>query len=48
MASVKPEMTHDEAHRYCYDLAQRLARTYPRRYTLSAATKERPGHLFID
>jgi bifunctional non-homologous end joining protein LigD len=48
MAPVEPEMTHDEAHRTCRGLAQRLARSDPERYTLSAATKERPGHLFID
>jgi hypothetical protein len=47
-APVKSEMTHDEARRYCYGLAQRLARIDPQRYTLSAAMKERPGHLFID
>jgi bifunctional non-homologous end joining protein LigD len=41
-------MTHDEAHRYCRGLAQRLARTDPERYTLSAAATERSGHLFID
>jgi len=41
-------MTHDEAHKYSRELAQKLAARDPQRYTTSAAMSERTGHLFID
>jgi len=49
MVPLKPRrMTHDQAHRYSHELASRLARTNPRRYTTSANKEERDGRLFID
>ena len=41
-------MTHDQAHRYSRELAQKLAASNPARYTTSAVMSERPGHLFMD
>jgi bifunctional non-homologous end joining protein LigD len=41
-------MTHDEAHHYSQALAGKLAATQPDRYTLSAASAQRPGRLFLD
>jgi bifunctional non-homologous end joining protein LigD len=48
MVPVEPEFTHDEAHRYCREIAQRIAATDPERYTVSAALAHRSGRLFID
>jgi bifunctional non-homologous end joining protein LigD len=48
MVPVDPEFTHEQAHRYCRDIAQRIAATDPKRYTVSAALGHRPGRLFID
>ena len=45
MAPVAADMTHDEAHRYCRALAQRIAGTDSERYTISAAMAKRPGRL---
>jgi len=41
-------MTWNAAHDYTRGIAQRLARTEPDRYTISAALEDRPGRLFID
>jgi bifunctional non-homologous end joining protein LigD len=41
-------MTHDEAHKYSRELAEKLAATDRARYTTSAAMSQRAGHLFID
>jgi bifunctional non-homologous end joining protein LigD len=41
-------MTHDEAHRYSRDLAQRLAAIDPSRLTISAEISARKGRLFLD
>jgi bifunctional non-homologous end joining protein LigD len=48
MAPIKPDMTHDAAHRYSRVLAQQMAAADPRRYTVSAAIADRNGRLFID
>ncbi|MDB6044610.1 MAG: ligase [Gammaproteobacteria bacterium] len=48
MVPIKPDMTHDAAHRYSRVLAQRMAASDPRRYTVSAAIAARSGRLFID
>jgi bifunctional non-homologous end joining protein LigD len=47
MARLKERMTHDVARAYTKDLAERMA-SADRRYTISASTGQRPGHLFID
>jgi bifunctional non-homologous end joining protein LigD len=41
-------MTHDQAHRYSRELAEKLAASEPTRYTTSAAMSARAHHLFID
>ncbi len=41
-------MTHDQAHDYSRELAEKLAATDRARFTTSAALRERTGHLFID
>jgi bifunctional non-homologous end joining protein LigD len=41
-------MTHDQAHRYARELAERFATRDRKRYTTSAAMSERAGRLFID
>jgi len=48
MVLVEAKITHDQAHRYARAIAQRLARTDPDRYLVSAAMAKRPGRLFID
>jgi bifunctional non-homologous end joining protein LigD len=48
MAPLARDMTHDAAHQYSRELAQRIAGTDPDRYTTSAAMPERTGKLFID
>jgi bifunctional non-homologous end joining protein LigD len=48
MVPITPDMTQDEAHRYCRGVAQRLVSTDPERYTVSASVAKRPGKLFID
>jgi bifunctional non-homologous end joining protein LigD len=48
MVPITPGMTHDQAHRYCQRVAQRIAATDADRYTVSAAIGKRPGRLFID
>jgi bifunctional non-homologous end joining protein LigD len=48
MAPLAKKMTHDDAHKYARQLAQRLLAVDRTRYTLSAALHERPGKLFID
>lgn len=47
MAPLADPMTHDQAHGYARDLAERIARAAPDRYTMSA-TAEREGLLFLD
>jgi bifunctional non-homologous end joining protein LigD len=47
MVPVTPELTHDQAHRYCRAIAETYAATDDR-YTTSAALASRPRHLFID
>jgi bifunctional non-homologous end joining protein LigD len=47
MVPVEPQLTHDEAHEYARELAERLANTN-RRYTTSAVMSRRKGRLFID
>lgn len=47
MASLGEPMTHDRAHAYARDLAQRVMRMAPSRYTTSA-TAAREGLLFLD
>ena len=42
------KLSHDEAHAYSMQLAERLANTNPQRYTTSAAMADRRGRLFID
>jgi bifunctional non-homologous end joining protein LigD len=42
------KLSHDEAHAYSMQLAERLANTNPERYTTSAAMADRRGRLFID
>jgi bifunctional non-homologous end joining protein LigD len=41
-------MTHDVAHQYSKDIARRLERQDPSRYTIAANLAARPGRLFID
>jgi bifunctional non-homologous end joining protein LigD len=48
MAPLSGEMTHDAAHRYSRELAQRIASLDRERYTTSAAIAERSGRLFLD
>jgi bifunctional non-homologous end joining protein LigD len=48
MVPIAPDITHDEAHRYCRSVAERTAATDPGRYTVSASIAERGGRLFID
>jgi bifunctional non-homologous end joining protein LigD len=48
MAPISGEMTHDAAHRYSRELAQRIAQTDRTRYTTSASMSERKGRLFVD
>jgi bifunctional non-homologous end joining protein LigD len=48
MVPITPDLDHDEAHRYCKELAQRFAAKDPGLYTISAALMKRPGRLFID
>jgi len=48
MVPVTPEITHDAAHRYCRDIAQRLVDINPERYTVSTSIAKRSGRLFID
>ena len=48
MVPVEPEFTHDQAHCYCREIAQRVAATDAERYTVSAALARRSGRLFID
>src|SRR3977135_3874146 len=48
MVPLAGDHTHDAAHRYSRQLAQRLAALDPTRYTVSAALAQRPGRLFID
>jgi bifunctional non-homologous end joining protein LigD len=48
MVPLAGDLTHDAAHRYSHQLAQRLAALDPSRYTVSAALAQRPGRLFID
>jgi bifunctional non-homologous end joining protein LigD len=48
MVPVTRDLTHDAAHRYTRQLAQRLASRDPDRYTVSAALNQRAGRLFID
>jgi len=47
MAAAREHMTHDQAHAYARDMAERIAGS-DRRYTVSAAMSQRPGRLFID
>jgi bifunctional non-homologous end joining protein LigD len=47
MAALEQRLTHDEAHAWCRDVAEQVAKTDPRRYTLSA-TADREGRLFLD
>jgi bifunctional non-homologous end joining protein LigD len=42
------KLSHDQAHAYSMQLAERLANTNRQRYTTSAAMADRPGRLFID
>jgi bifunctional non-homologous end joining protein LigD len=48
MVPIAPDMTHDEAHRYCRGVAQRAVLKDPERYAVSALMAKRPGRLFID
>jgi bifunctional non-homologous end joining protein LigD len=47
MAGLEERMTHDQAHGWARDLAERIAGTAPARYTTSA-TAARQGLLFLD
>jgi bifunctional non-homologous end joining protein LigD len=42
------KLSHDQAHAYSMQLAERLANTNRQRYTTSAAMADRAGRLFID
>ena len=48
MAPLTDQISHDEAHRYSRTIAERIAATDPRHYTVSASMAQRPGRLFID
>jgi bifunctional non-homologous end joining protein LigD len=48
MVPLKRRMRHDAAHQRAKEIATALAATDRRRYTISAAMRERPGRLFID
>jgi bifunctional non-homologous end joining protein LigD len=48
MTPAPEVLTHDQAHAYSRSIAERLARTDPRRYTVSASMVQRRGRLFID
>jgi bifunctional non-homologous end joining protein LigD len=48
MVPLKKTMPHDAAHAYTKRLAQQLAATDPKRYTITAAKSARRGRLFID
>ena len=41
-------LTHDEAHAYTRNIAERLAGNQPDRLVTSAALAKRPGRLFLD
>ena len=43
MVPIAPDITHDEAHRYCRSVAERTAATDPGRYTVSASIAQRGG-----
>jgi bifunctional non-homologous end joining protein LigD len=42
------KLSHNQAHAYSMQLAERLADTNPQRYTTCAAMTDRRGRLFID
>jgi bifunctional non-homologous end joining protein LigD len=48
MIPLDQRITHDAAHRLAKRLVQQLASRDPKRYTLSAASRERRGRLFLD
>jgi bifunctional non-homologous end joining protein LigD len=48
MVPVETNFTHDQSHRYCREIAQRIAAVDRERYTVSASLARRPGRLFID
>jgi bifunctional non-homologous end joining protein LigD len=48
MVPLDQPMSHDEAHGYSRNLAQRLAAIDPRRLTISAEISARKGRLFLD
>jgi bifunctional non-homologous end joining protein LigD len=48
MVPIAPDLTHDQAHHYCREIASQIAEADPKRYTISAALGHRPGRLFID
>jgi bifunctional non-homologous end joining protein LigD len=48
MVPLERKMTHDQAHRDAWRIAERLAATDQDRYTTSASLAKRPGRLFID
>jgi bifunctional non-homologous end joining protein LigD len=48
MVPLGTPIRHDEAHRFSREIAQRVARRDPMRYTISAQFAARRGKLFID
>ncbi|MBV8911646.1 MAG: DNA ligase D, partial [Acetobacteraceae bacterium] len=48
MVPIPPSLTHAQAREICHALAQRVERTAPERYTLSADPVLRTGRIFLD
>ena len=48
MAPIERGLTHKEVHAYALSLAQRLAKSNPRKYTTLPGAGHRLGKLLID
>jgi bifunctional non-homologous end joining protein LigD len=48
MAPIEPELAHKQVHAYAIDIAQRIAKRNPEKYTTIAGATNRIGKLFID
>jgi bifunctional non-homologous end joining protein LigD len=48
MVPIERGLTHDQAHAYARNIAERLATTQPDRLVTSASLAKRPGRLFLD
>jgi bifunctional non-homologous end joining protein LigD len=48
MVPITPRLSHEQARSYCKVLAQKLAVSAPKRYTLSPDPEMRQGRLYMD